>query len=360
MKLTYSIADQSLLETKSIGILNVSLGLLEELARREDEVASLEVLANSTLDERLRALPRIQVRHHDEALGGGLRRALWDQLGVYAAAARGGSSWLFLPKGYSSFCRRSPVKLAVYVHDAMIEHYRSHRLAGLRSTELVYFRACLLASLREATVVFTNTEFTRSELQRLALGAGVRMPPIHTVGYGCNRRGEPSGEANRLAVLVSPLPHKRTAQTLRALARWHQGRQSPVTVCLIGALPAHVPLDPRWESHSRLEEPAYRQLMGRSRALVYSSEYEGFGLPPLEALLAGVAPVYSDIAPTREVMGGRGFPFTNGDDGSMARALDAALQCPPAQVSGWADELAQLHRWSRVGDRILQALRDAQ
>ena len=53
--LIYSLADQSFVRTKSIGILNVSLELLQALAQRPD-CARLTVLANHSLREQL-ALP---------------------------------------------------------------------------------------------------------------------------------------------------------------------------------------------------------------------------------------------------------------------------------------------------------------
>jgi glycosyltransferase involved in cell wall biosynthesis len=44
-------------------------------------------------------------------------------------------------------------------------------------------------------------------------------------------------------------------------------------------------------------------LYGAATVLAYPSVYEGFGLPPLEAMACGTAVVAYDIAPLREVLG---------------------------------------------------------
>ncbi len=96
--------------------------------------------------------------------------------------------------------------------------------------------------------------------------------------------------------------------------------------------------------------------MGRARVVLFFSEYEGFGRPPVEAVLAGACPVYSDIPATREVMSGCGFPFDNADYQSFAAALRQALAAAPAQLRVWADELLALHNWDAVAGRIVVAL----
>ena len=104
------------------------------------------------------------------------------------------------------------------------------------------------------------------------------------------------------------------------------------------------------------DSPEFRSLIARSRALVFFSEYEGFGMPPVEATMVATAPVYSDIAVQQEVMGGGGFPFSNSSHESFARALDRALRCSPEVVEAWAVKLLARHNWDVVGSRVVDAL----
>ena len=79
-------------------------------------------------------------------------------------------------------------------------------------------------------------------------------------------------------------------------------------------------------------------------------------MPPIEALLAGVSPVYSDIPVTREVMAGAGSPFLNGSVESFGAALDRALEVAPGTLVSWRDGLLQRHSWSTVCSKVIEGL----
>jgi glycosyltransferase involved in cell wall biosynthesis len=68
-----------------------------------------------------------------------------------------------------------------------------------------------------------------------------------------------------------------------------------------------------------------RELYARTSALVFPSRYEGFGLPPLQALASGVPVVASDIAVLREVLGDSARFAPAGDVRAFASALKSVL-----------------------------------
>lgn len=134
LSLTVSLADQNFARTKSVGIFNLATGLVERLAARTD-LDALTVLGGAGSDD-ARWPDWVKRERHEAAAAGRLARLWWDQWGVYSAARRSGNEWLLLPKGYASFVRRPPVKLAVYVHDAMLDFTGGiirRGLAGRRS-----------------------------------------------------------------------------------------------------------------------------------------------------------------------------------------------------------------------------------
>lgn len=356
--LTYSLADQNFLVTKSVGIFNLSVHLLKALAERTKEVR-LTVLANSTLQNDLSQAKGVQIQKHEAALGGRLRRIWWDQVGVYLAARQAGNEWLVLPKGFASFARRCPVKLALYVHDTILESYYQ-RHPGMSRLEMAYFRGCLGASLRQAKVIFTNSEFTKREVERAASRRGLSPPPVHAIGIGFDSLESTGGSAEeRIVVLCSVWPHKRTDLAWRYLQRWQEATRYAGAVDWVGSWPRMLlwPKRPNWSHFARLPEPEFRRRVQSAKALVFFSDYEGFGMPPVEAALQGSCPVYSDIEATREVMSGAGFPFTNDSYESFAQALNQALRTSREQVRVWREQLLLRHNWSTTAARFVAALR---
>jgi alpha-1,3-rhamnosyl/mannosyltransferase len=79
------------------------------------------------------------------------------------------------------------------------------------------------------------------------------------------------------------------------------------------------------------------ELYARACVFAFVSDYEGFGLTPLEALAAGVPPVVADTAVAHETCG------------------DAALYVPPGDVEALASALRVLIVDDAVRARLLRA-----
>jgi len=100
------------------------------------------------------------------------------------------------------------------------------------------------------------------------------------------------------------------------------------------------------------------QLYARAHAFVYPSTFEGFGMPVLEAMAAGVPVACSDIAPLREVAGDAALLFDPMNEDAIADALDrivtdAALRARLAQAG---PERARRFSWERAARETLVAL----
>ena len=361
VSLTYSLADQDFERTKSIGIFNVSLQLADSLGV-DPGLDKLTVVVNHSLMPLLHLPPHVAMALRDEAAGRGLQRVMWDQWHAYDVARRLGNEWLLLPKGFSSFFRRCPLRLAVYVHDVMHHVYSEKYPGALPALERLYFQKSMLATVRDAELIFTNTEFTASEVRRLARESGLPEPRVCCAGIGFAREAEPIWpKENRILVLTSRWPHKRSDLAMAWMQRWQELSGFAGAVEFIGSLPDGMtcPARPGWRHHLRIEESTYREMLQRARALVYFSDYEGFGMPPVEATLAGAGTVYSDLPPTREAMAGMGLPFSNTDFESFRRAMDQAVTLSPDVGKAWSEKLLARHSWTSVARRVVNALGEA-
>lgn len=358
--LTYSLADQNFAQTKSVGIFNLSLNLLPGLAER-NEIDPLIVLSNRTLGAPPGLPARAEVRFHDQAVRGKIGRIYWDQWGVYRAAASSAkASWLFLPKGFASFLARPPVPLACYVHDASHEFYREHYPSALSRTEAWYFEKSFAATLQRANLLFTNSEFSRTELVRIARNRGWKIAPVRVAGIGFSAPAGPlpGGKREHLVVLTSRWPHKRGDLAAEFLSKWQEETGYQGSVIWVGELPAGLafPGFARWVHHRRLGEKEFRRLIGEARGLLYFSDYEGFGMPPVESILGGTCPVYSDLPATREVMGGAGCAFRNDSYESFRAAMRQAAQTSAGMLDAWREELLRRHNWPDVTRRVAEGL----
>ena len=98
-----------------------------------------------------------------------------------------------------------------------------------------------------------------------------------------------------------------------------------------------------------------------AHALVFPSDDEGFGLPPVEALACGTPVAASDVPALREVLDGRATLKPVGDlDGLIAAAESAERPAPPPPAWTWVDAAhatVQVYREAAEEKDSLQSVR---
>jgi len=115
----------------------------------------------------------------------------------------------------------------------------------------------------------------------------------------------------------------------------------------------------RWDEY--VDEDTLATALAGARALVYVSETEAFGLPPLEALSRGVPAVTADTPVSREVLGDHAFwvktPVTErGIHDAMVRALDDAETRERILIA--APAVLERATWARHARLLIAAVRD--
>jgi len=164
-------------------------------------------------------------------------------------------------------------------------------------------------------------------------------------------------------------PHKNLDGLLRAFAEFH--RHEPgyrLTVCglhgfftgplheLRSSLGLEGAVDfPGWIPRADLHD-----LYARAWAFVYPSLFEGFGIPVLEALAAGVPTACSDIEPIAGIAGDAALRFDPRDPAAMVAALrritgDEALRQRLAEAG---PKRAAQFSWNATAKATLNALED--
>ena len=91
--------------------------------------------------------------------------------------------------------------------------------------------------------------------------------------------------------------------------------------------------------------------------LVYPSSYEGFGMPPLEAMASGTPVITSNRSSLPEVVGDAGITVEPRNEAALADAMDRVLQSPERRDAMRARGLVQAQRfsWQSAAETCLNA-----
>lgn len=97
----------------------------------------------------------------------------------------------------------------------------------------------------------------------------------------------------------------------------------------------------------------YRNALG----FIYPSLYEGFGLPPLEAMSSGAPVIVSDIPPHREVCGSAAIYVDPYNTASMVNAFDVLLnEASVVEMRERGLKQASCFSWDASAETLLQIL----
>jgi glycosyltransferase involved in cell wall biosynthesis len=102
-----------------------------------------------------------------------------------------------------------------------------------------------------------------------------------------------------------------------------------------------------------LSTDEYMNLLGDARILISTSLYEGFGRPPMEALMVGTQALVSDINVYREIYGGLAR-FHDNTLAGLNRAFQEALSDPNPALPSAEYILARMEPISRYVDAVAE------
>ena len=184
------------------------------------------------------------------------------------------------------------------------------------------------------------------------------------------RREEPSTTGPILFVGTIE-PRKNVGVLLRAYARVVEGRPQVPPLVLAGRAGhgsedvlrglREAPLAGRVRHLGYVDEGTRRSLFEQASMVIVPSLEEGFGLPALEAMSAGVPVIASRRGALPEVVGDAGILVDAEDDVAFAAAIDALL-ADPARRRSHADAgvaRARGFTWEESAGRLLAAYRSA-
>jgi glycosyltransferase involved in cell wall biosynthesis len=291
-------------------------------------------------------------------------RLLWEQTVLPLAAARRRLDVLFNP-GFTAPILCGCPQVTVF-HD--LQHKRHPEY--FRWFDLPFWNFFLFWSVTVSARIIADSGATADDLLRC-----YRLPParILTVPAGvdprffelaAHRRPEP------FLLAVSTLhPHKNLDGLLRAFVAFRERHPEYRLVVsgMHGFFAAELyALRDRLQLADCVEFPGWipreqlYDLYARASAFLFPSLFEGFGLPVLEALAAGVPTGCSQIEPMNSIAAGAALKFDPRDPSAIAEAMhrlvaDAELR---ERLAAAGPPRAAQFSWRTTAQAVLDALRD--
>ena len=322
------------------------------------------------LRELLARLPEVARVAPSESLSG-LHGHAWEQF-CLPTQLRGRLLWS--PSNTGPLAVRNQV---VTIHDVVpLDHPE-----WLNGRFAMWYRFLVPRLARRVRHVIVVSEFTR---QRLVACTGVDERKISVVYNGVDARFVPqAAEAvaatrrklqlpgGRYVLSVSSLePRKNLGRLLLAWERLAPELPNDVSLVIAGAkgkrlvfadVPElkHLPERVFLPGYVRDEDLA--QLYAGASAFVYPSVYEGFGLPPLEAMACGTPVVVGNRTSLPEVVGDAALTVDPYDVDALAQELLNVITQPElaARLRAAGPLRARQFTWDKAAEETRRVLREA-
>ena len=287
--------------------------------------------------------PSVRVKQVDMRPGH-VGKVLFEQLQFPRACAEIGADIAHVP--YWGGPLRSPVPLVVTVHDLttlLVPEYR-------RGFKQRLYNALVSASARGASHIITDSFSSKLDIVDHLRIAEERVTAVY---LGVSSHFSPKGnDLLEMAVLRKyDLPdfsilylggyelHKNVINLLHAYTYVAQALGEDYPLVLAGKKPAGPsPTFPDYDDYIRrsnlqdvvrwvgyVDEEDKPVLYRNAETFVFPSRYEGFGLPPLEAMACGTPVVASDSSSLPEVVGDAAFAIDPDGVREMAGAMIATV-----------------------------------
>jgi glycosyltransferase involved in cell wall biosynthesis len=252
-------------------------------------------------------------------------RILWEQFALPIETARYKLDVLFNPGFTGPLLGRCP-SVTVF-HD--LQHKRHPEY--FRWFDLPFWKLLLWVSAHRSRRLIAVSEATRADLHRYYRLPAERVIAVHH-GVDQALRSLPPSSEEKILLCVSTLhPHKNLDRLIRAYAR----RKPEFKLVIAGMrgfyadaiykLIAELGVADSVTITGWIAREELYKLYARAHAFVYPSTFEGFGMPVLEAMAAGIPVACSDIPPLREVAGDAALFFDPGSEEAISTALDRII-----------------------------------
>jgi len=256
-------------------------------------------------------------------LGNRLARVVYEQAFLSRKAALLGADVLYCPGYLGPVFSVLPV--VVTVHDMQYRDIRQY----VSFWQRFLYGLVIPPLARRAVCVLTVSEFSKSRIKKHLAISDYKIIVTHEAPQPFeeksvdDHRGRPY---KYLLCVAGSAPHKNLKRLIRAYESvFDQTRQDPVRLVIVGSRPPDLgpvlPCENLVVYKSFVDDAELGRLYDNALGFVFPSLYEGFGLPVLEAMAAGIPVASSRCGSLPEIVGDAGLFFDATNEAEISTTL---------------------------------------
>lgn len=252
-----------------------------------------------------------------------------------------------------------------------------HDLSFLRNPEwfpkkfYLYYRFLIPATAKQTLKIITVSDFSKREIMNILNLPSDKIEVIyHGISEKFKKQDAMDRNYNGLGNFILGIGFSDPRKNLkRVISAYEKIEARDTKLVLVGAPTGKVTIrkiDGQGNFNDKVAYYGYvsdedlAKLYNHAKLLIYPSLYEGFGLPPLEAMACGCPAVVSNLAALPEVCGNAAYYVDPSSTDSIAEGMhkvlnDASLRQSLIQKGL---ERARLFDWERSAEEHLRVFRE--
>jgi len=270
-----------------------------------------------------------------------------------------------------------PGKFVVTIHDLTMFHYP--RPEATTHGPIVYYvkdwmhRTVLARATRRAAHIFVPSDFTKQDVHRTFAVSKEKItttylapvPSVFAQDTGQDILVQYGITQPYVLYVGAAYPHKNVERLVRAWALVRERSKEPCRLVLVGKeSPFYARLEEKMRDRHLWNDVVYTgfvpdrhlpHVYAQASLFVFPSLYEGFGLPPLEAMVHGVPVVASSAACIPEIIGEAAVYVDPENIEQMADAIHSVLRHDDirSQLRENAQQELRRYSWERLARQTI-------
>ncbi|WP_186431538.1 glycosyltransferase family 1 protein [Clostridium sp. BSD9I1] len=304
---------------KSIGIYNYSKNLLDELSKKLSDKHEVIIFANkfNKVDFEYENVNTVIIQRSPLKTS---NKVIWEMLLINTYIKKYNIDVLFSPRGYVPPI--NSCKTCITVHDLIPFYYYENYKDSIKYLENLYIRFRLKQSVLKSDKIITISQYSKNDIIKRF---NIKHNNITVIHNGIKKKLKKHNQAikicdNYIFAISSDLPHKNYIGLLKSYAIYYKNSKHPLKLVVCGVKKyrdfSNLIEKNIFENILHLEYISDEELQNyyeKCSFFVFLSKIEGFGFPPLEALMYNKNVICSNTSCFTEVLGDS-VVYVNPDD----------------------------------------------